>query len=49
MFTERAKADEIERGINELIAGRYADTNVRANAERSTDRIVDAIRSSRGV
>ena len=49
VFTERAKADEIERGINELIAGRYADTNVRANAERSTDRIVDAIRSSRGV
>ena len=42
---EKEKAEEIADHINEMIAGRYSDTNVREHTEKSTDRIVDAIKS----
>ena len=39
--------EEIAGHINEMIAGRYSDTNVHKHTEKAADRIVDAIKSIR--
>ena len=44
---EKRKAEEIAGHINEMIAGRYSDTNVHKHTEKAADRIVDAIKSIR--
>lgn len=40
---EKAKAEQICAGINQMIANRYSDTNVRIHSEQSTDRLIEAI------
>ena len=45
IFLQKAKAEEIADAIQQAIASRYSDTNVRVHSEKSTDRIVDAIES----
>lgn len=44
---EKRKAEEIAGHINEMIAGRYSDTNVHKHTEKAADRIVDAIKNIR--